>query len=825
MRRLLAAALAAWMAGPFGAMGAQLPPVSSNQVSGLGIPATGAYTGRTLSDSTALLDALIAAQTADPDAQALFARMQALGTRVDIRSRLLISAGISGLKAAGLWAKLDVLYVFGMPDANSAVLNWKSTNYTATISPSGESFSAGLGFKGDGASGYINSNFNPTTAVTPNFTQNSASLGVWPLEDIAESNKDDAGNTAALIRTYNFATSFSFRLNSTGSQASPSIAKQSFGLTWVSRSASTGYTYGHNGQTLGTITDTSTTPSNDTILFNSGRVSPSSSKRLGLGFIGGAMSSADMAAFYGVMAPVVQGLSGVDTFTLSPATTFQTMDGLGFELQSDSIEGDAGGIQQSDTASIPLDLTASERVRLAQTIASVPGGGAFDNFRLAMGLYYRGITSDGKNFTERLTGQNAAIKKFISDSGVRGIAYLQWSPAPFYKRVTINGTTYSGGTTSVPNQTSDPNGYNTYLRNMLQGGGLDAPDKTANPTAYAAWMDDFSSHVLADMEYVHTNVGRVVKFSPQNEPATGGTTGTYPACVWTAQQMYDFLKVIVPKIRASAVLSTYNGQANRVDIYMDAQAGQTGIGSALIAADPSLLSQMSGWAWHDIDRLSVDAGWARVNAATRYNLNTSGLPVFSDENEYFDTYLTPGTAQYLPPAYRFANTVLQPMMWFLYENSTIWYWIHIGKPSTGPASESQGRSLTVWKPPGSAASTTFPSLTDGTFTTVAVNWNAIKPWLRFMPKGSVRVGFSAALPRNDVAGMAWTKPNGKLVFAVVNRSENYAPVQVGASSVSGSFVRNRYDAITPDQVIETVSLSGGVNFTVPPYSAEFWEQQ
>jgi len=805
-------------------------PISDARIARALIPATGFFNGRSQADWNLLIDTALSVIGRDADADALIARFT---QRPDLRTRLLIGSAVLGLKNAGIWSKLDCLYVLGTNPADAA-LNWKSANYTLTTFGN-VTYVPGQGFDGDGVSSHVNTNFNPI-AAGGNYSQDSASFGVWVLEDNNE-NKDDIGNTNALIRTSSNVLLYqaASRLNtsSTATVTGTSTSTQSYGfrssvgMSWVSRTGSAGYNYGRNAQLLGTVTAASVAPSNDSFFIGGGRISDSSSERVAMAFIGGGLTNAEVAQLYTVMAPVVQGLYGPDLYTLDLASAAQVLDGIGYELASDSIEGDAGGIQESNTASLPLDLSASERTRFATTIARVPNGSPFHNFRLAAGLYYRGISADGKNFVERLSGQNAAIADLVTRSGAKGITYCYWSPAPYWKRVTVGGTTYNGGATSVPDKVTNPSGFNTYLRNLLQGGTLDAPDKATLPTAYAAWMDDFANHVVQDLEYAHVNFGPVVRFCPQNEPGTSGATtaATYPQCSWTDQLMYDFLKAVVPKIRASAVLSSFGGQPNRVEVYIGGASGVPGTGSPLVVADSGLLAEIYGFALHIIDALANNAAYVRTFQNTLAGQNYGGKPVFSDENEYFDPSVTPGNAVYLTPQFRFANTCMMPLMWFVYLGSPIWYWIHIGKPTTGPQYESVGRALTVWKPPGSSASAQYPSLTDGTFTTVDVNWNAIKPWLRFLPWGSVRLAMPPAIPRSDVAAMAWRKPNGKIVIAAVNRTEVEQKQRIAAAGLSGSFARYRYTVSSTDQLVETVQATGGVDFTLPPWTAEFWEEQ
>lgn len=88
-----------------------------------------------------------------PEAHALFARMSTAPTGARKRE---IAKLIKALKGAGVWAKLDVFYVFAAETSQAALLNWKSTSYNATNSSA--SFTADRGYTRSGtahiATGY-----------------------------------------------------------------------------------------------------------------------------------------------------------------------------------------------------------------------------------------------------------------------------------------------------------------------------------------------------------------------------------------------------------------------------------------------------------------------------------------------------------------------------------------------------------------------------------------------------------------------------------------------------------------------------------------------
>jgi hypothetical protein len=78
------------------------------------------------------------------------------------------------LKAGGIWSKLDSFRVYATDgDSSYALIDWKRlVMCTAVNSPT---FTTNVGYRGNGTSAYINSNYNPT-ANAVNYSLNSASI-------------------------------------------------------------------------------------------------------------------------------------------------------------------------------------------------------------------------------------------------------------------------------------------------------------------------------------------------------------------------------------------------------------------------------------------------------------------------------------------------------------------------------------------------------------------------------------------------------------------------------------------------------------------------
>lgn len=109
------------------------------------------------------------------EATSLFAKMS---TQPDDAQKTLYINLISSLKSAGVWTKLDYLYLFAAHTAQASLLNLTG-NFNALIVGS-QTFTTNRGYAGAANAGkYIDTGFNPTTASSPKFTQNSANIMCW----------------------------------------------------------------------------------------------------------------------------------------------------------------------------------------------------------------------------------------------------------------------------------------------------------------------------------------------------------------------------------------------------------------------------------------------------------------------------------------------------------------------------------------------------------------------------------------------------------------------------------------------------------------------
>lgn len=206
----------------------------------------------------------------------------------------LITGSLSGARGCG--APFDAIFVFATDSAADAALNICGTSYSLTST--GSTFTANSGYVSTGAAVYVSSNFNPTTATSPNYVQNSAHLSVWDAaitDGGRQVGSDLAGNSGNAHIHANFSGSAFFRIGDPGAAGAANGGKS--GLYFGNRSGASAW-QGYNdctGTQLVSGTDASVTPDNSTMAWpDSGTTS---ADLIRAGSIGGSVSASNEAKF------------------------------------------------------------------------------------------------------------------------------------------------------------------------------------------------------------------------------------------------------------------------------------------------------------------------------------------------------------------------------------------------------------------------------------------------------------------------------------------------------------------------------------------------
>jgi hypothetical protein len=186
-----------------------------------------------------------------PETVALLARMSTTTSQ----QKQDIDTLIRSLITANIWSKLDGLYIHAAHDAAAGLLNWVNTvyNMTAVSSPV---FTADRGYLTDGTASYLNSNFNPVTAPSPKWVQDSVTAFIWS-RTIGQTGGTTAGNDPLSVSITPRSTSDVFRARASGSAALDAACTNGTGLFATTRSLAGVRKSYRNGAEQATITDAS----------------------------------------------------------------------------------------------------------------------------------------------------------------------------------------------------------------------------------------------------------------------------------------------------------------------------------------------------------------------------------------------------------------------------------------------------------------------------------------------------------------------------------------------------------------------------------------
>jgi len=208
---------------------------------------------------------------------------------------------ICGLVSDGVWSKLDDLHILAAADSATALTNLVSSccGASAVNSPT---FSADHGYTGNGTSSYINTGYNPTS-VGGNYTQNSASFGVYVLTgrtsgaDYCEIGVTNVAMNSADFFPWAADGNTYAEVNANDSAHAASVVK---GMWVLTRTGASAVATRHNGSSFSTSTTASVaTIGANFFLFaknNAGSAIYFSADQISAYFGGGGLTSTQMDA-------------------------------------------------------------------------------------------------------------------------------------------------------------------------------------------------------------------------------------------------------------------------------------------------------------------------------------------------------------------------------------------------------------------------------------------------------------------------------------------------------------------------------------------------
>jgi len=246
------------------------------------------------------------------EATAYFA---AMSVAPDDTRKGLLNTLIAALMTAGVWTKLDALYIMAAHDAQAARVNAANPASVATVSGS-EVFLADRGYKGDASASYIDTGWNPTTASSPKWVRNDAHMGIW-CNQANTTAAADMGQTLHASIAANYFGQFRYYTQA-GSASGPSNSPGAASHFMWSRTASANTDAYRAGVYVASVAHVSQALVNANFLINAsnssttGTITPAnySANRLAVVHWGSKLTSGEVTALYNALNTYLTAVGG-----------------------------------------------------------------------------------------------------------------------------------------------------------------------------------------------------------------------------------------------------------------------------------------------------------------------------------------------------------------------------------------------------------------------------------------------------------------------------------------------------------------------------------
>lgn len=213
----------------------------------------------------------------------------------------LIENVATALKGGGIWAKLDGLWLPGVAATETqAKKNWlgnASYDLTAVNSPT---FAPFRGYTGDGVSSHLSTNM--VRNALSKYTQDSASIGAWVRNNVANSSmRSIGGSTASVAAIFprTAADQITVRINDAAFLTIAGITT-SAGLTAANRSGAALRQVYKNGASVGNDT-TASAALTATTFYLLRDSTLYSTHQIAAAFIGGSLTAGEHALLYSIL--------------------------------------------------------------------------------------------------------------------------------------------------------------------------------------------------------------------------------------------------------------------------------------------------------------------------------------------------------------------------------------------------------------------------------------------------------------------------------------------------------------------------------------------
>lgn len=224
----------------------------------------------------------------------------------------LINGLVIDLTAAGLWSKLDALYLLAAHDAQAARLNWIGASYTLTAVNS-PVFTTDRGYAGAGGAVYLATGFDPAAASGAKYLQNSAHISAWSLSNFQQTGGligNGVANGDAHIYPWPADNRLYTQVNSASSDSI--VLAASSGHFIASRVTATAHKAYRDGSLVATYTRASTAPASHAFVIGAGGPGTGyTTRQIAAATIGAGLTDAEAASLRSILRAYLLALGAV----------------------------------------------------------------------------------------------------------------------------------------------------------------------------------------------------------------------------------------------------------------------------------------------------------------------------------------------------------------------------------------------------------------------------------------------------------------------------------------------------------------------------------
>jgi hypothetical protein len=215
----------------------------------------------------------------------------------------LISDTIRRLKAADIWAKIDVRWTLAAHDAQAARLNWKAPASFALTEVNSPTFTANRGYAGNGSTSYLNTGWNPSTNGVRT-QQNNSHVMNWTRDAYTSALLSDIGCYTSIGLLNGSRTGGTIKATFQSHANPVQVTSATAGMTvGVGRATNAQELY-ENGTSVATGSQSTSALPNATAficaLSFSGSPVQHTTRQQAAGGFGASLSTAEVAAYYAI---------------------------------------------------------------------------------------------------------------------------------------------------------------------------------------------------------------------------------------------------------------------------------------------------------------------------------------------------------------------------------------------------------------------------------------------------------------------------------------------------------------------------------------------